>query len=351
MINFTKTEITTTDLHETNTYLVIDYTPNGYKQLWSYIQEDFFCGTYFVLKFPFSKSFNNPVDYFNSNSDEEITYSIDCFENKTYCHADFTHVKINQIIDSPMFTSLTSNEDLNTIYYFAKYGFTPLFYPCVFSGHSKLQQKSLLINGTLEERAVALHKMYGIGVSDVLGNLKNMKIETGLLPPSCILKNITNEMVCQYLELNIPFCHPNMYPFLKLETNTLIVDGQIKHIETVDEFMSIWVGLKLKSLIPDIEKEKAEMENQQFIYQFLLSITDSTHFVWFVWATPDERKEWISDNITSRAIGIINGIKLGDIAMIAERVLRHEGVVKEIDNKRDYRGHTAKDYFINKLKQ
>jgi hypothetical protein len=351
IINFTKHEIKTSGLYDNNTYFIVDYTPNGYKQLLSYVKEDFFCGTYFVLRFPFSKSFDNPVDYFNANSDEQITPLVDFFysEHAIYTHENFRAIKITQLTDCSIFP-LVYEEDTNTFFYFAKYGFAPLFYPCVFTGHNKLQQKSLLIDGTDEEKAIALHKSFYVGVAEALSAIKSMNPSVGLLPPPNAIKNLTKEMMCQYIELKIPFCHPNMYPFLKLETNVFIRDGKITLVETVDEFMGIWLPLKLASLVPEVQKEKTENEHKEFIYKFLLAITDSTLFVWFVWAPENERNNWVTDNISERAIDVINNIKLGEIAKIAEGVLRHEGVKPE-RNIMDFKVCKMTDYYINKLKQ
>ena len=350
IINFTKHEIKTTGLHENSTYFIVDFTPDGYKQLLSYIQEDFFCGTYFVLRFPFSKSFNNPVDYFNANSNEQITPLVEFFcLNDTYSHESFTMMKITQIKDTSIFP-LVYEEDTNTLFYFAKYGFAPLFYPDVFTGYNSLQQKSLLLDGNNNEKAVALHKLYYVSVKEALDELTKMHPQGGLLPSPNIIKNLTKEMMRQYIELNIPFCHPNMYPFLRLETNIFAKDGKITLVETVDEFMKIWLPLKLASLVPEVEKEKTEIEHNEFIYKFLLAITDSTLFVWFVWAPEDERNKWVSDNISERAVDVINNIKLGDIARIAEGVLRHEGVKPERNNM-DFKIYKITDYYINKLKQ
>lgn len=352
IINFTKTKIhTANDLIDSCTYFFIDFTQKGYEELLVYLHEDFCCGVYFLLEFPFSKSCKCPLDYFNSNCDEEITNSLSCFasNNKTYSHKDFTQIKINQINETQEWSLLTCSTDLNAINYFAKNGFDPLFYPCILTGMNKLQTKSLQINGTLEEKAMWLHKQYGLGVDVILKHLNLSNENNPLIPPSCIIKNITKEMVCQYLELEVPLCHPNMYPFLKLEKTHMIVDGKIQHIETVDLFMEIWVKIKLQSIVPEIEKEKNDYEKQEFIYQFLLLITDHIQLVWFVWATKDERHKWISDNITSRAIETIEELKLVDIATIAATVLRHEGI--KTKEKRDYRWFTVKDYYINKLKQ
>jgi hypothetical protein len=156
-------------------------------------------------------------------------------------------------------------------------------------------------------------------------------------------------MMCQYMELNIPMCHPNMYPFLKLETNIMIMgDGKIGEVKTTDEFLTMWVNWKLETLAPFVELEQTEKQNKEYLYKFLLSITDSAHFVWFVWAPQDERDAWVAANISENAIDVINNMKMGDIPKLAEAVLRHEGR-KEIEI--GYVVYKISDYYIKKLRQ